>query len=87
MMILFLNRIVENKFRFFYFLAEESIKRYDEIEYQSGIQFFDSVGFLSIWRKEDLSPEYLKEITTRAKQTKSTFVTENYAKTHFPYLR
>ena len=70
-----------------YFPAEESIKRYDEIESLSELQFFDPVGFLSIWKKEDLSPEYLEEITTRAKETKSTFVTENYAKTHFPYLR
>ena len=72
---------------FFCFLAEESIKRYHEIESQSELQFFDPVGFLSIWKKEDLSSEYLEEIINRAKETKSTFVTENYAKTHFPYLR
>ena len=72
---------------YFYFLAEESIKRYDEIESQSGLQFFDPVGFLSIWKQDDLSPDYQEEITTRAKETNSTLVTENYALSHFPYIR
>ena len=69
------------------FIAEESIKRYNDIESQSGLEFFDPVGFLSVWKKSDLSTEYLEEITTRAKETQSTFVTNDYAATNFPYLR
>ena len=67
--------------------AEESIQRYSTIESESGIEFFDSVGFLSIWKKIDLSPEYLEEIKNRAEETRSVLVTDDYSAKHFPYLR
>ena len=67
--------------------AEESIQRYSTIESESGLEFFDSVGFLSIWKKSDLSPEYLEEIKNRAEETKSVLVTDDYSAKHFPYLR
>ena len=78
---------MEIYFYFDIFIAEESIKRYDKIASQSGLEFFDPVGFLSVWKKSDISNEYLEEITTRAKETQSTYVTNAYAATHFPYLR
>ena len=67
--------------------AEESIQRYSTIESESGLEFFDSVGFLSIWKKSDLSPEYLEEIKNRAEETESVLVTDDYSAKHFPYLR
>ena len=78
---------MEIYFYIYVLIAEESIKRYDKIASQSGLQFFDPVGFLSVWKESDLSNEYLEEITTRAKETQSTYVINEYAATHFPYLR
>ena len=67
--------------------AEESIKRYDAIQSQTGIEFFNPVGFLSVWKRKDLSPDYLDEITKRAEETKSILVTKDYVSKWFPYLR
>ena len=84
---IYLNIMTWNNYNIFYYAAEESIKRYELIESESGIKFFDPVGFLSVWKKEDLSPEYFDEINSRAEETKASFVTDEYLKTHFPYLR
>ena len=68
-------------------LAEESIKRYGNIESESKISFFDSVGFLSVWRHSNISSEYLEEIEDRAAETECIKIDDNYSLTHFPYLR
>ena len=68
-------------------LAEESIKRYGNIESESKISFFDPVGFLSVWKHSDMSPEYFKEIKDRAVETECIKIDDEYSSTHFPYLR
>ena len=67
--------------------AEESIKRYETIESESGIKFFDPVGFLSVWKKTDLSEEYANEIKNRAEQMESILVNNEYASLNFSYIR
>ena len=57
------------------------------IESESGLTFFNPVGFLSVWKRQDLSPEYLAEIEKRAEETSSHLVTDEYIAINFPYLR
>ena len=67
--------------------AEESIQRYGLIQSESGIEFFDPVGFLSVWKQQDLSSDYSDEIKRRAEETGSVLATDDHAAKMFPFLR
>ena len=65
------------------------MERYHQIEKESGIPFFDEVGYLRIGQADD---ERANKIHAVAKELRSNGievcqVDDEYASKHFPYLR
>ena len=65
------------------------MERYRKIEAESGINFFDEVGFLRIGNSNDARVDVINKLANKLRQNHIEInnVDEEYLKKKFPYLR
>ena len=65
------------------------MERYRQIEIESGIRFFDEVGYLRIGQAGSPNVEKIHELARKLRKdgVEVNSVDDEYAKTYFPYLR
>ena len=65
------------------------MERYRQIEMESGIQFFDEVGYLRIGQEEDKRLNAIHDVARDLRQdgVDVNLVDDEYAAKYFPYLR
>ena len=69
--------------------VKTSMERYRQIEIDSGIKFFEEVGFLRIGNADDQRANVIHQLALELRKDGVDIndVDEKYASDHFPYLR
>ena len=78
-----------NTIRVNFLLVKHSMDRYRKIEADSGINFFEEVGFLRIGQQSDPRLEDINKLANKLKNEGLTIntVDDQYLKDNFSYLR